>query len=149
VFPAHSFKFAAALQRAQGSPAPVLIRIETRAGHGLEQADRQADRRERRQLRLSDGGACCSIGPEPSAAPGGSHASQTARRVDRAGVRPAGRLRRAGLGRPAAAAPPSSARAARRSSSHQGGDGLWPGPRWSPSSTPPSSAPTCSRWTCT
>jgi prolyl oligopeptidase len=35
VFPAHSFKFAAALQRAQGGPAPVLIRIETRAGHGL------------------------------------------------------------------------------------------------------------------
>jgi prolyl oligopeptidase len=34
VFPAHSFKFAAALQRAQGGDAPVLIRIETRAGHG-------------------------------------------------------------------------------------------------------------------
>jgi prolyl oligopeptidase len=34
VFPAHSFKFAAALQAAQGGPAPVLIRIETRAGHG-------------------------------------------------------------------------------------------------------------------
>jgi prolyl oligopeptidase len=35
VFPAHSFKFAAALQAAQAGPAPVLIRIETRAGHGL------------------------------------------------------------------------------------------------------------------
>jgi prolyl oligopeptidase len=33
VFPAHSFKFAAALQAAQGGPAPVLIRIETNAGH--------------------------------------------------------------------------------------------------------------------
>lgn len=34
VFPAHSFKFAAALQQAQAGPAPVLIRVETRAGHG-------------------------------------------------------------------------------------------------------------------
>jgi prolyl oligopeptidase len=34
VVPAHSFKFAAALQAAQGGDAPVLIRIETRAGHG-------------------------------------------------------------------------------------------------------------------
>jgi prolyl oligopeptidase len=34
VVPAHSFKFAAALQYAQGGDAPVLIRIETRAGHG-------------------------------------------------------------------------------------------------------------------
>ncbi len=34
VVPAHSFKFAAALQNAQAGPAPVLIRIETRAGHG-------------------------------------------------------------------------------------------------------------------
>jgi prolyl oligopeptidase len=34
VFPAHSFKFAAALQAAQGGDAPVLIRIETKAGHG-------------------------------------------------------------------------------------------------------------------
>ena len=32
--PSHSFKFAAALQEAQGGPAPVLIRIETKAGHG-------------------------------------------------------------------------------------------------------------------
>ena len=35
VFPAHSFKFAAALQSAQGSDDPILIRIETKAGHGL------------------------------------------------------------------------------------------------------------------
>lgn len=34
VFPAHSFKFAAALQAAQACENPVLIRIETRAGHG-------------------------------------------------------------------------------------------------------------------
>jgi prolyl oligopeptidase len=34
VVPAHSFKFAAALQAAQAGPAPILIRIETRAGHG-------------------------------------------------------------------------------------------------------------------
>ena len=34
VYPAHSFKFAAALQAAQACPNPVLIRIETRAGHG-------------------------------------------------------------------------------------------------------------------
>ncbi|HYY29972.1 MAG TPA: prolyl oligopeptidase family serine peptidase, partial [Chthoniobacterales bacterium] len=34
VVPGHSFKFAAALQAAQGCPNPVLIRIETRAGHG-------------------------------------------------------------------------------------------------------------------
>jgi prolyl oligopeptidase len=34
VFPAHSFKFAAALQEAQSCDNPVLIRIETRAGHG-------------------------------------------------------------------------------------------------------------------
>jgi prolyl oligopeptidase len=34
VIPMHSFKFAAALQHAQGGSSPVLIRIETRAGHG-------------------------------------------------------------------------------------------------------------------
>ena len=34
VVPAHSFKFAAALQRANGGPNPTLIRIETRAGNG-------------------------------------------------------------------------------------------------------------------
>ncbi len=34
VVPAHSFKYAAALQAAQGGDAPVLIRIETKAGHG-------------------------------------------------------------------------------------------------------------------
>ena len=34
VVPAHSFKYAATLQAAQAGKAPVLIRIETRAGHG-------------------------------------------------------------------------------------------------------------------
>jgi prolyl oligopeptidase len=34
VVPGHSFKFAARLQAAQAGPAPVMIRIETRAGHG-------------------------------------------------------------------------------------------------------------------
>src|SRR5438034_2498147 len=34
VVPGHSFKFAAALQAAQAGPAPVLIEIETKAGHG-------------------------------------------------------------------------------------------------------------------
>jgi len=51
VVPAHSFKFAAALQEAHAGDDPVLIRIETRAGHGAgkptwmiieEQADRWA-----------------------------------------------------------------------------------------------------------
>jgi len=34
VVPGHSFKFMAELQYCQAGPAPVLIRIETRAGHG-------------------------------------------------------------------------------------------------------------------
>jgi prolyl oligopeptidase len=34
VFPAHSFKFAATMQKDQAGPNPILIRIETRAGHG-------------------------------------------------------------------------------------------------------------------
>jgi prolyl oligopeptidase len=51
VVPGHSFKFTATLQAAQAGPAPVLIQIETKAGHGAgkptskliaEQADRWA-----------------------------------------------------------------------------------------------------------
>ena len=51
VVPGHSFKFTAALQAAQAGPQPVLIEIETKAGHGAgkptsklieEQADRMA-----------------------------------------------------------------------------------------------------------
>ncbi|MNR48979.1 Prolyl endopeptidase [compost metagenome] len=34
VVPAHSFKFAAELQSKQSGDNPVLIRIETNAGHG-------------------------------------------------------------------------------------------------------------------
>ncbi len=34
VVPGHSFKYAATLQNAQAGPAPILIRIETKAGHG-------------------------------------------------------------------------------------------------------------------
>lgn len=34
VFPAHSFKYGARLQAAQGGDAPILMRIETKAGHG-------------------------------------------------------------------------------------------------------------------
>jgi len=34
VVPAHSFKYAAALQEAQGGPNPILIRIDTKSGHG-------------------------------------------------------------------------------------------------------------------
>lgn len=41
VVPAHSFKFAATLQRAQTGPNPVLIRIETKAGHGAGTSTRQ------------------------------------------------------------------------------------------------------------
>ena len=41
VVPAHSFKFAARLQEYQKAPAPVLIRIETKAGHGAGQSTEQ------------------------------------------------------------------------------------------------------------
>ncbi len=49
VVPAHSFKFAAALQAAQAGPQPVLIQIETKAGHGAGKPttkliDEQVDR---------------------------------------------------------------------------------------------------------
>ena len=48
VFPAHSFKYTAAMQYAQAGKAPVLIRIETKAGHGAgkpttKQIDELAD----------------------------------------------------------------------------------------------------------
>jgi prolyl oligopeptidase len=49
VWPGHSFKFAATMQAAQAGPAPVLIRIETKAGHGAgkptsKQIEEVADR---------------------------------------------------------------------------------------------------------
>jgi prolyl oligopeptidase len=34
VVPWHSYKFTAQLQQAQGCANPVLLRVETRAGHG-------------------------------------------------------------------------------------------------------------------
>lgn len=34
VFPAHSFKYTAAMQTAQAGDAPILIRVQTRGGHG-------------------------------------------------------------------------------------------------------------------
>ncbi len=48
VVPAHSYKYAATLQEGQGGDAPVLIRIETKAGHGAgnptsKQIEEQAD----------------------------------------------------------------------------------------------------------
>ncbi len=46
VVPAHSFKFAAALQAAQRGEAPILIRIDTDAGHGAgKPVSKQLDER--------------------------------------------------------------------------------------------------------
>lgn len=64
VVPGHSFKYAAAMQAAQSGDAPVLIRIETRAGHGAgvptekvieEYADRWAFLVENLNMRLPEG----------------------------------------------------------------------------------------------
>jgi prolyl oligopeptidase len=41
VVPSHSFKFAAAMQAAQGCDHPILIRIETEASHGYRPTDKQ------------------------------------------------------------------------------------------------------------
>ncbi|MEZ5419778.1 MAG: prolyl oligopeptidase family serine peptidase [Vicinamibacterales bacterium] len=43
VVPAHSFKYAATLQERQGGPAPVLIRIDTRSGHGASNTRKQIE----------------------------------------------------------------------------------------------------------
>ncbi len=46
VVPAHSFKFAATLQAAQGGDGPILIRIDTDAGHGMgKPVSKQIDER--------------------------------------------------------------------------------------------------------
>ena len=64
VVPGHSFKYAAAMQAAQGGNAPILIRIETRAGHGAgkptemiieEYADRWAFLLKNLGMRLPEG----------------------------------------------------------------------------------------------
>ncbi len=49
VLPGHSYKFAAAMQRAQAGPAPILIRIDQKSGHGAgkptsKRIDAAADR---------------------------------------------------------------------------------------------------------
>ncbi|MEJ7758098.1 MAG: prolyl oligopeptidase family serine peptidase [Gemmatimonadaceae bacterium] len=49
VVPGHSFKYAATLQNSQAGPAPILIRIDTKAGHGAgkptaKRIDEAADR---------------------------------------------------------------------------------------------------------
>jgi prolyl oligopeptidase len=49
VVPGHTFKFTATLQAAQGCPNPILVRIQTKAGHGAgkpttKQIDEAADR---------------------------------------------------------------------------------------------------------
>jgi prolyl oligopeptidase len=51
VVPGHSFKFAAALQAAQSGPAPTLIRVQTKAGHGVV-SHRNLDRGSHRYLGL-------------------------------------------------------------------------------------------------
>jgi prolyl oligopeptidase len=43
VVPAHSFKFAATLQEKQACNNPVLIRIETRSGHGSSNITKALD----------------------------------------------------------------------------------------------------------
>jgi prolyl oligopeptidase len=43
VVPAHSFKFAATLQEKQACANPVLIRIETRSGHGSSNLSKAID----------------------------------------------------------------------------------------------------------
>ncbi len=43
VVPAHSFKFIATLQEKQAGPNPVLIRIETRSGHGSSSTSKMID----------------------------------------------------------------------------------------------------------
>ncbi len=43
VVPAHSFKYAAALQASQSGDAPVLIRIDTNSGHGASNTSKQLE----------------------------------------------------------------------------------------------------------
>lgn len=66
VFPAHSFKFAAALQAAQGGSAPILLAVERKAGHGAgKPTDKQID-----ELALQYAFALAAFGlPLPDAQP--------------------------------------------------------------------------------
>jgi prolyl oligopeptidase len=43
VVPAHNFKYAAALQAAQAGPNPILIRIDTKSGHGASSTTKQLE----------------------------------------------------------------------------------------------------------
>jgi prolyl oligopeptidase len=43
VVPAHNFKYAAALQAAQGGDNPILIRIDTKSGHGASSTTKQLE----------------------------------------------------------------------------------------------------------
>jgi prolyl oligopeptidase len=43
VVPAHSFKYAATLQAAQGGDSPILIRIDTKSGHGASSTTKQLE----------------------------------------------------------------------------------------------------------
>jgi len=43
VVPAHNFKYAAALQAAQGGENPILIRIDTKSGHGASSTTKQIE----------------------------------------------------------------------------------------------------------
>ena len=43
VVPAHSFKYAAALQKAASEDNPILIRIDTKSGHGASNTTKQIE----------------------------------------------------------------------------------------------------------
>ena len=43
VVPAHSFKYAAAMQAAQGGDNPIVIRIDTKSGHGASSTTKQLE----------------------------------------------------------------------------------------------------------
>jgi len=43
VVPAHNFKYAAALQAGQGGDNPILIRIDTKSGHGASSTTKQLE----------------------------------------------------------------------------------------------------------
>jgi len=69
VVPAHSFKYAAAAQAAQAGSAPILIRIETKAGHGAgkpttKQIEEVADRWGflARELKMGEAASATAVG---------------------------------------------------------------------------------------
>jgi prolyl oligopeptidase len=71
VVPGHSFKFAAALQAAQAGEAPVVIRIDTDAGHGVgkpvgKQIEERADVLAFLELALGTPGTGPGTGPGPT-----------------------------------------------------------------------------------